>query len=91
MNKKINTLLFILGATLFNIIVTVVFFAGLLLLYAKFLLPLIPESGRAWGFPLIFIAAIALSFLIYRFVLNLLMKKIKIEKYFDPVFGGRKR
>ncbi|MDR2134367.1 MAG: leader peptide processing enzyme [Treponema sp.] len=91
MNKKINTLLFVLGATLFNIIITVIFFVGLLLLYAKFLLPLIPESGRAWGFPLIFIAAIALSFVIYRFVLNLLMKKIEVEKYFDPVFGGRRK
>jgi hypothetical protein len=91
MNKKVNTLLFILGATLFNIIITVVFFFGLLLLYVKFLLPLLPESGRAWGFPLLFIAAIVLSFLTYRFVLNLLMKKIKVEEYFDPVFGGRKR
>jgi hypothetical protein len=91
MNKKINTLLFVLGATLFNIIVTVVFFIGLLLLYAKFFLPLIPESGRAWGFPLLFVAAIVLSFLTYRFALNLLMKKIKVENYFDPVFGGRKR
>jgi hypothetical protein len=89
-NKKANTLLFILGATLFNIVITILCFMGLILLYARFLAPLIPESGRAWGFPLVFIAAIALSFLIYRLVLNVLMKKIQVEKYFDPVFGRRK-
>jgi hypothetical protein len=90
MNKKVNTLLFILGATLFNIIITVLCFMGLLLLYARFIMPLIPENGQAWGFPLIFIAAIALSFLIYRLILKLLLKKVSAEKYFDPIFGGRK-
>jgi hypothetical protein len=90
MNKKANTLLFILGATLFNIIVTVLCFMALLLLYARFLMPFIPENGRVWGFPLVFVAAMALSFLIYRFLLNLLMKKVAIDKYFDPIIGGRK-
>lgn len=91
MNKKANTMLFILGATVFNIVVTVLCFMALLLLYAKLLLPLLPEAGQAWAFPLIFIAAIAFSFLVYRFTLKLLMKKVEIEKYFDPIFGGRRK
>jgi hypothetical protein len=90
-NKKANTLLFILGATLFNIIVTVALFAALFLLYVKFLLRLLPESGQAWGFPLLFIAAIVLSFFIYRFALKLLLKKIQVEKYFDPILGSGKK
>jgi hypothetical protein len=91
MNKKANTLLFILGATVFNILITLICFMGLLLLYAKSIMPLLPEEGRAWGFPLIFIAAIALSFLIYRFVLKQLMKKVNMEQYFDPIFGRRRK
>ncbi|MDR0623412.1 MAG: leader peptide processing enzyme [Treponema sp.] len=90
MSKKTNTLLFILGATFFNIIVTVVCFTALLVLYARFLAPLLPETGRSWGFPVIFIAAIALSFVIYRVALKQLMKKIDVEKHFDPIFGGRR-
>ncbi|MDR1251170.1 MAG: leader peptide processing enzyme [Treponema sp.] len=91
MNKKVNTLLFILGATLFNIIITVLGFVCLLLLYVKLIIPFLPEEGRSWGFPLIFIAAIVLSFVIYRFVLKLLMKKVDTGKYFDPIFGGRQK
>jgi hypothetical protein len=90
MSKKTNTLLFILGATIFNVITTAACFLALLLLYAQFLVPLIPEGGQAWGFPAIFIAAIALSFVIYRFALKFLLKKIAVEKYFEPIFGGRR-
>jgi hypothetical protein len=91
MNKKLNTALFILGATLFNILVTILCFVGLLLLYARFIMSLLPEEGRAWGFPLIFIAAIIISFLVYRLALKLLMQKVDMGTYFDPIFGKRKR
>ena len=90
MNKKVNTLLFILGATLFNIIITVLCFVVLMVLYVKFLMPLLPE-GNAWVFPIIFIAAIAAAFFLYRLLLKLLLKKIQVEKYFDPIFGRRNR
>jgi hypothetical protein len=90
MSKKTNTLLFILGATVFNVVVTAACFIALLLLYARFFAPLLPDEGQAWGFPVIFIAAIALSFLIYRLALKQLLKKISVEKYFDPIFGGRR-
>jgi len=91
MNKKVNTVLFILGATLFNIIVTLISFVTLLILYVKALMPIIPEGGRSWGFPLIFIASIALSFLVYRLALKMMLKKVDVEKYFDPIFQRRKR
>jgi len=86
MNKKVNTLLFILGATLFNILVAILSFAALVLLYVNFIMNLIPESNRSWAFSLIFLVSIAISFLVYRFVLKYLLTKIEIEKYFDPLF-----
>jgi hypothetical protein len=91
MNKKANTLLFILGATVFNILITVICFLALFLLYARFLVQLLPENAAAWGFPVIFIGAIALSFLVYRLILKVLLKKVNVEKYFDPIFGRRKK
>ena len=90
MSKKTNTLWFVLGATIFNILVTVICFLLLLLIYARLLVPILPEAGIAWGFPIIFIASIAISFVVYRLALKILMKKINVEEYFDPIFGGRK-
>jgi len=89
MNKKANTLLFILGATVFNVLTAIISFVLLTLLYVRFLMELIPESGRSWGFALIFISSIAISFLVYRAVLKFLLTKIQVEKYFDPIFARK--
>ncbi|MDR2073030.1 MAG: leader peptide processing enzyme [Spirochaetaceae bacterium] len=89
MSKKTNTLLFILGATIFNILVTIISFFVLFLLYTRFLSSLLPEEAFTWGFFFVFIGAIALSFVIYRALLKQLLKKIPVEKYFDPIFGRR--
>jgi hypothetical protein len=90
MSKKTNTLLFILAATIFNILVTIICFLVLFILFVRFLAPNMPETAAGWGFPIIFIAAIALSFLIYRVLLKFLLKKFNPEKYFDPIFGRRR-
>ena len=89
MNKKVNTLLFILGATLLNVLVTLLSFGAFTLIYVKFILTSVPEQSRIWIFALIFIAALMISFFVYRIVLRFLMKKVQIDKYFDPIFGRR--
>jgi uncharacterized membrane protein (DUF485 family) len=90
MSKKTNTLWFILGATVFNILVTIVVFLVLMVLYARFLASRLGEDSAAWGLPVIFIAAIVLSFFVYRVILKQVMKKVDMEKHFDPIFGPRK-
>ena len=91
MSKKTNTLWFVLGATAFNILTTMIFFILLLMIYARFLIPYLPESAAAWGFPVIFIGAIVLSFFLYKIILKQVMKKYDLEKYLDPIFGPRRR
>jgi hypothetical protein len=91
MNKKINTVLFILGATVFNIMITVLSFFLLLVLYAKFLTKILPQGAQAWSFPLIFISSLVISFFVYKIVLGYLIKKIDVEKYFDPIIKSRYR
>jgi len=91
MNKKVNTILFILGATVFNIIVTVLSFVLLLIIYAKTLMRILPEGAQSWSFPFIFIVALAVAFLAYRYILRFLITKIEIEKYFDPIFVNKHR
>lgn len=90
MNKKVNTLLFILGATFFNVIITIAFLFALLWLYSVTIMPFFKE-GSGWILAVIFILSIALSYIIYRFVIKLLIKKVPVEKYFDPIFNRRRK
>ena len=96
MNKKLNTLLFIAGATLFNILITVLSF--LLLFFISLQLAALFKSDDVqnnevlpWLFFLSFIGGMVLSFIIYRLAIKLLTKKIDFDKYFDPIFSGKRR
>ncbi len=86
MNKKTNTVLFILVATGFNIFITVASFLVLLVVYGRLVAPRLPAQTAAWGLPLIFVGAIALAFAVYRKVLKMVMRHIDVEKNFDPLF-----
>jgi hypothetical protein len=94
MSKKTNTLLFILAATVFNILVTIASFLALLLFFTFVIMPGLPEPAASntagWVIPAIFIGAIAISFAVYRLVLKFFMKKVNIDQYFDPIFGSRR-
>jgi hypothetical protein len=95
MSKKTNTVLFILIATVFNIVLTVAAFTALLLLFSFVIMPRLPESSVGnssnWAIPAIFIGAIAISIAVYRLIIKTLIKKVNVEKYFDPLFGGRRQ
>ena len=91
MSKKTNTLWFILGATAFNILSTMICFIVLILIYVRVLQPYLPETAAQWGLLISFIGAMALSFVLYRVILKQVMKKVDMEKHFDPIFGRRKR
>jgi Na+-driven multidrug efflux pump len=91
MSKKTNSMLFILIATIVNIVITLVCMLLLLLLYARLICPHLPPESAAWGIPVIFICAIVISFLIYRAGIKFFSKKIDMEKNFDPLFCGRKQ
>ena len=88
MNKRANTIFFILGATIFNVLTTIISMILLFLLYSKFIAALIPktESGQAWSLIIIFILALVISFVTYRAAINYLIKKVDVEKYFDPLY-----
>ena len=93
MSKKTNTLLFILGGTVFNILITVLCFFLLATLSRLFIVPLLPPDSTAWSWLItgIFIAAIVVSFVVYRLAIKIIMKKVDMDKYFDPIFRPRKR
>ena len=89
MNKKINTFLFILGGTVFNVLITVFCFVVFLVIYSKFLYGRIGDNSVAWVLPVFFVASIAFSFLAYRLAIKIIIKKVDMDKYFDPIFRPR--
>jgi putative effector of murein hydrolase len=91
MSKKTNTILFILGATVVNILITIISFFVLYILYARVLAPRLPPNSVVWGIMIIFVAALAISFIVYQTLLKQFVKKVEVQKYFDPIFNSRKK
>jgi hypothetical protein len=89
MNKKLNTILFIAGATVFNILTTLLFLFLLGFIYINFIVRFLPPQAQSWPFVIIFIGALALSFVVYRIIIRILMSKITIDKYFTQIFRGK--
>lgn len=89
MNKKVNTVLFILAATVVNIgIMIILLLLGLLLLGRLLPQDFSPEIGQIL-FLLVFVASIAGAFFLYNRIIKLVSKKIDMDKYFDPIFRPR--
>jgi hypothetical protein len=93
MNKKLNTVLFILGATVVNILtMLIILFLGIFLI-GKFLSEGAQESIGQFLFILVFLLAIAGSFFAYNRLIKYISNKIDMDKYFHPIFkprGGKK-
>lgn len=90
MNKKANTVLFLLGATVFNLLIWAI--VGLLfvvLISVIFKDPLNPYLGVILVI-FVFIGSIAASFFIYSRVVKWLNRKIDMDKYFMPLFRRKK-
>ncbi|MDR0910236.1 MAG: leader peptide processing enzyme [Spirochaetaceae bacterium] len=90
MNKKANTWVFILIATVFNVVVTAGLFIGLFVLYVRLFMPLLPDGSQQWAFLVIFVLAIVLGFLVYRLAMKIFMKKVNVDDKFAPIFGNRR-
>jgi hypothetical protein len=91
MNKKLNTALFILGATVVNILIMFILVAAGILILTQ-VLPSEAAPGLVQGlFLLVFVLAIVGSFFIYNKLVKLVTKKIDMEKYFHPIFGPKKK
>jgi hypothetical protein len=93
--KKRNTWLFVAGATVFNLLVTVV------LLVLGYVVIILVRSKALGGnmnpnvLNLLLVADLAISFIlsrvIYDAILKALGKKIDFDKHFDPIFKSRGR
>ena len=87
MNKKANTVLFILLATIANLIIMVVLFLICLAIMVNFTSPESPLVSLYIG--LIFIVSIGGSFFLYTLLMKMVIKKFDLEKYLSPIFAKK--
>ncbi|HTX74489.1 MAG TPA: leader peptide processing enzyme [Rectinemataceae bacterium] len=80
MTRAASTLLFMLAATLVNLLLTGGFFFGLLFIYGLTLGRFLRLGSSAYVIFAAFIAAIVLSILVYNAILKLLRKRFDLEK-----------
>lgn len=91
MNKKLNTALFIIGASILNVILMVILMtAGLALISLVVPKNISPTIASAL-FILVFLLSVAGSFFAYHKGIKLLAKKVDMDKYFHPIFSSKKR
>ena len=90
MNKKVNTFLFIIAATIFNVVVMMVIMTTGLALLSLLVGESINPGIAQFLFLLLFVVSIAGAFGVYHIAIRLLSKRIDMEKYFHPIFRRRR-
>ncbi len=89
MNKKLNTALFMLAATIFNLVLLFVLILLAMLALSAIFGDRLGPSLMSILLIVVFLAAMVGSFLIYNQVVKLITRKIDMEKYFLPLFKRR--
>ena len=91
MNKKANTVLFVLGATVVNTLMMIVVFLVLLIPFVLFLAPHVPSTAGQLAILALFVIAMIATYFIYHRLVVFLQSRTDMEKYFDPIFGKKRR
>ncbi len=90
MNKKTNTVLFVLGATVFNLLLmAILFFVPLVLLSLVFGEKLAGVFGVLSI--VLFFAALVGSFFVYGWVMKRISARVDMDRYFEPIFKKRNK
>ena len=90
MNKKANTVLFLLGATVFNLLIMFLLIVIFLVLISAIFRDSLNPNVLSILMIVVFVGSIAASFFIYGRIVKWLSRKIDMEKYFLPLFRRKK-
>ncbi|MDA3834795.1 MAG: leader peptide processing enzyme [Spirochaetales bacterium] len=89
MNKKVNTALFIVAASVLNVVMMMVLFILALGVLGALLSEDTSPASAQFFMLLAFIFSIGGSYGLYTLLIQFISKKIDMEKYFHPVFRRR--
>jgi hypothetical protein len=90
MNKKLNTVLFLIGATVFNLLVMFILIVVFLVIIQAIFRDRLNPNIFSVLMILIFVVSIAASFFIYGRIVRWLSRRIDMDKYFLPLFRRKK-
>ena len=89
MNKKLNTVLFMVGATVFNLLVIAILVlipsVTVLLILRALEVTISGQTVSILGL-VFFLAALGGSFFVYGFAMRKLSERVDMDKYFEPLF-----
>jgi peptidoglycan/LPS O-acetylase OafA/YrhL len=94
MNKKVNTAIFMIVATVVNLLFVIGFAILGLVIFGKLFSPTSADAGIGMPialFALCFILPVVLSWLLYNFILKLLSRKFNLEDKLAPIFNRKRR
>jgi len=89
MNKKTNTILFMLGATVANVILMIGVFIFLFWAYGRFIATHVSPQVTSYALIGIFIGSVALTYFFYHRLVKWISNKWNLDDYFDPIFKRR--
>ena len=90
MNKKLNTLFFIIGATVLNLLIMLFLMLISLTLVGVIFKGNLNPNILSVLMMVIFLGSIIGAFVIYSWLVKRIAKKIDMDKYFLPLFKKRK-
>jgi hypothetical protein len=85
MNKKLNTTLFFIVASLAHLLIVGVIATALFVVWVLAFLRWVPGPTTLLALVVILVAALVGSFPIYRRLVQWFQKKVDMDKYFDPI------
>lgn len=88
--KKRNTALFMLVATIINIVLMTVFMLVGYILLVRFANPDKPEAGQIWLI-VIFIGSIILAWFVYSLMVKWYTKRVDVNEKFAPLITPRQQ
>lgn len=79
--NKGKVLLFVLGATVGNIVLMALAFVLLMLLYSVFLAKILPPEALIWAIAVAFLLALVVSTFVYRRILKMLRDRYHLDDF----------
>lgn len=89
MNKKVNTLIFILCGTIVNLLIAIVFIGILLLIVGQFHSALGPYMTTI--VPIAFFTGLIAAMFVYQKLTKLVISKFNLEDKLDPIIKMKSR
>lgn len=94
MNKKLSTVLFVLGGTVLNLILMLTFISGLIYAANKILTAFVTETNQTiemFAYSGAILGGLVLAFIVYSRIMKMIQNKFELEKYLEPLFKSKRR